>query len=257
MINPIEDKIIISTRPEYTEDKIYQALRKEGAQVFQLPMITLVENQLTENDMVLQQLDQYSRIVFTSHNGVKYFFKRYKELFGNYATPTHIKFAVFGRQTYMSMAKYGKNAEIASFGKTSKDLLEVLKTKCIPEERILLALGNLASELLEQGLSDYKVKRINIYQTKENTEFNSEQISRIVENRYDLVLFTSPSGFISFKSYFEKILDLSTIKIACIGETTFNAIKHAGLLPVVVANEPGAFGVTNSIKEYFNEKNNL
>ncbi len=252
MIKPLEGKILISTRPEYSEDKIGQALRKEGATVVQLPMIAITENNVRENEQELLNLDDYTRVIFTSQNGVKHFFEQFNQLHGHTKTPGHLKYAVYGSRTFMTLEKYGKNADIASFGNTSKDLLEVLKTKCTTEDHLLLAMGNLATDLLAEGLdSTCKTKRINVYKTIENRHFQKDQKARILEDRYDLILFTSPSGFISFKNYFEDKIELEKVKMACIGETTEKAVLAAGLQPQVVASEPGAYGMTKSILEYF------
>ena len=76
-------------------------------------------------------------------------------------------------------------------------------------------------------------------------------LHRIIEGNYDLMLFTSPSGFKSFLHHTAGTKDHSKLRIACLGPTTEKAILEEGLKPLVVASPSGKAGLIKVIENYF------
>ena len=78
-------------------------------------------------------------------------------------------------------------------------------------------------------------------------------MNRIRTGKYDLIIFTSPSGFNNFKSLISKNT-LQKIKIASIGTTTSMAINQSGINPKITASKPNSNQLIQDIIQYL--KNN-
>ena len=202
---PLKDKVIISTRPVDIHDDLPELLTKAGASVVSLPMIQIEQTQLSATEeQSLQTLDQYQWIIFTSKNGVVSFFKQMIETLGNTTLPTDLKIAVIGKNTAAELDYYGYAPYFTANENSSDGLLKELKEKHnLQNQNILLALGNLAGDKLETELSKANsVTRINTYQTVKPLAADSKILDAISTEKYDLIVFTSPSTFNNFCHFY-------------------------------------------------------
>ena len=250
---PLKDKVIISTRGIESGDSLSDSLRAKGANLISLPMIEVHSSKLesAEKEM-LNKLSYFDWIFFTSKNGVLNFFKQLSDLKGSTALPENIKIAVIGNRTASELDYYGYAPSFISQGNTSEDFLtEFYKTVNPKNQRILLSLGNLADDKLSNRLSkENEVNRINVYQTDKPKSVNDSVLDLIKHEKYDLIVFTSPSTFYNFCSFYEQD-KIQHLKMASIGSTTTKAIEEAGYSPVITAKMSNAEGLSDSITEYF------
>jgi uroporphyrinogen-III synthase len=149
--------------------------------------------------------------------------------------------------------KRGGNAHLISSGRTAEDLLVEIKREIQPTDKVLLALGELAEDKLETGLNGIcKTERINVYKTIDLEYTTNEIIDRIKEDKYDLILFTSPSGFRNFY----KIMLVNKIappfRMACIGTTTEKEMLKNNCQPVVVSPKSDAESFADEIEQFLN-----
>ncbi len=75
-------------------------------------------------------------------------------------------------------------------------------------------------------------------------------MNTIKKDQYDFILFTSPSTFENFSSYFSKN-ELQKIKIASIGSTTSSHITNLGYKPMVTAGKSNVEGLRDAILDYY------
>ncbi len=245
-------KTIINTRPKGSDDHIGSALKDLGAKVLNMPLIEIipvpVSNKAIQN---LTKNNTYQWLIFTSKNGVNHLFDQIN--FDARIKSLPFKTAVFGKRTAMALKKKGFKPDIVNLQNTSADLLNDLNHEINANDKLLLVLGILASDLLEDSLKlSVSVERLNVYNTIFTKSINDEILSTIEHDNYDLILFNSPSGFNSFKYHTNKTIDLDKLKIACIGPTTKEVILTEGLKPLVVAKPSGKKGLINEIENYFN-----
>ncbi len=250
-MKPLSGKIIISTRPKSNTDKISDILISKGAEIINFPMIEIEKSSLSIREKeLLHKIDYFNKIIFTSKNGVKYFFEHYKDITKK-PVSQKIKFATIGKNTALSLEKEGYKSHFINKGNNSPDFTENLKAFINVNENILLALGNLAKDILKESISNYaQVTRINFYNTIEPKSTDNTILEKILRKEYDLILFTSPSGFINFVNLCPQI-KIEDIKIACIGETTANSMKKYSIHPSVIAEKSNAEGIAESIINYF------
>ncbi len=247
----LDGKIIINTRPTGSEDLIGNALDKLGAVVLPMPLIETLQIPISQKlKLDITKNNTYQWLVFTSKNGIDSLFNQL-DLAGN--TPIlPFRTAVFGNRTAAALQDKGFEPDLLVQGSTSAELLVGLLPRLQPDENVLLTLGNLASSVLEDGLKpNFGVDRLDVYRTEFVQSVETKMLVRIAENNYDLVLFTSPSGFKSFMHHASDRVDLHNLKIACLGPTTEEAILNKGLIPLIVAKPSGKVGLLKGVEQYF------
>jgi uroporphyrinogen-III synthase len=251
MKQPLEHKLIISTRPLSDDDSIKTALVGKGAVVLDFPMIRIVTNELNaEIRTAFANINSYNWLLFTSKNGVDSFFR----LLRNYY-PENVcelpKIAVIGKTTASEVAKNGYKPEFISAGNTSEDFIAGLQSRITNNDKILLALGELADTKIEKILAAGNLTRINVYRTIGTDTNSAEMIQRIRRDEYDLLVFTSPSGFRNFVKVMDGNNCKNNFRIACIGKTTEKTVLSMGYTPLIVSAKSGGDFFSAEIENYF------
>ena len=258
LLNPqtelyLKDKTIISTRALEPGDSLPDILKSCGAKIRSLPMIEIAPSPL--DDQMIEQLSHLERfdwIFFTSKNGVINFFKHLVDVTGNTELPGSVKLAVIGYKTGLELEYYGYTSTMISDDSTSEQLLDLFYKQYTPENlHILLSLGNLADHTLSSRLSaENKVQRIDVYQTTKPAFADPGIIDLLKNDQYDLIIFTSPSTFNHFCSFYDRN-QVGKLRMVSIGSTTTKAIKEAGFEPVLTAVKSNAEGLKDAIIEYY------
>ena len=71
----------------------------------------------------LKNIESFNWVVFTSPNGLRYFFARLFELQNHYGLPEHLKIGVVGKKTAASLECYGTSASFINLGNTAEDFV--------------------------------------------------------------------------------------------------------------------------------------
>ena len=253
----LKDKIIISTRPLTEDDALKQYLSSRNSIFIDFPMIEIRPVELSEEiKTAFQYITEFNWIIFTSKNGVKHFIELLNNSKIDQKSIQSVKTAVIGIHTAEELKKNNIQPTFISKGNTSDDLLVELSSGIInKKDKVLLALGNLASDKLEKELGSHSVvKRINVYNTVETNNISLDVIEQVKLEMYDLVVFTSPSGFDHFINLFKGDHCLENLKIACIGKTTEKAIIEKGYKSLIVSSGLDGLTFAKGIEEYlYNE----
>lgn len=251
----LQDKIFISTRPEGQSDELALLFSGAGATFIEMPVVKIQPRSLTDSEKKsFLQPEQYQWIVFTSPNGVRYFFENFEEISGNQKLPESIRIAVVGSKTEKVLQSYGYQASFVNPGSTGEDFalsfIQQLKTTG-QKPAVLLALGNLARTVIEDQISNYAFcTRINLYETVSHNTRDEEIMQQIANDKYEMILFTSPSGIENFLKLAVNIKQ-EKIRMACIGETTAGAALKNNIAPLVVAKNSTAKGLFESVVNYY------
>jgi len=247
----LQEKIIINTRPDGVDDQIDVALKEIGVKVITMPLIEIIPMPISYNTKLdIVQNNGYQWVVFTSRNGVDLFFHQIEWNQDMLSLP--FKTAVFGERTALALQEKGYNPDLINVQNRAEDLSKELLPLLHPDEKVLLVLGNLASDMMQEQLRTIvHVDRLNVYRTTFVQSIHDDIVQRIVQNKYDMIIFTSPSGVQSFLHHIAGIINLRELKAACIGITTERALLKAGISPLVVANPSGKIGLIKGIEGYF------
>jgi uroporphyrinogen-III synthase len=247
----LSGKTIISTRPEVENDRIKSLLKAKGARVLDFPMIRTECVSLSDKlKSVLENIQDFDWIAFTSKNGVICFCQLLQQMGIDPKRLADKKFAVIGKATGETMQSSIGTAALISRGRTAEDLLQEIQPQIQQTDKVLLALAALADDKLRSGLKPLcDVTRINVYQTFDMDYDTHPALDSIAKNEYDLILFTSPSGYRNFHRITQK-LEINELKAACIGTTTEAEMRKLGASPLLVSPQSDADSFANEIEKY-------
>jgi uroporphyrinogen-III synthase len=236
----LSDKHIILTHNGSTD--AFKILKNLGATLYHYPMIDAVAS-LVDESFSLLDFDYY---VFTSVNGVKYFFNL------DAVRGKMINAICLGKKTKEALLINGIEPDFVSNECYADNLLaDLLHNKIVNNKKVLLVLGNLADNKIEEGLSSVcKVNRLNVYNTNLETSKN-HNITNLIQSIDTISVFTSPSSFQAFSNLY----DAGKTTLASIGKTTSEFISSSGFTADIIAEEQTYGGVSKAIINYYETKN--
>ena len=253
MSNLLRNKVFISTRPADQNKELKNLLEKEGAKLLEMPTINIQSNDLTgkEEDMLIH-INQFSWIVFTSPNGIRFFFQKLNEITGSYYLPSSIKLASVGKKTSRLLMEYGHEVTIENPGNTSEDLTEELLKAVNEEDSILFPEGDLARGVIADRLSETaSCETLVVYKNTIPTHINQNILTQIIKGKYDGIILTSPSGFNNLMTILNNKTETQKLKLICIGSTTASEVTLNGFKPVAIARMSSAEGIVEVILDIY------
>lgn len=237
----MQKKTVISTLRKDSEKLFSSFLHKLGLDVISFPMIKTECLAPKENDIGLyHSLERFNYLIFTSKNGVNCFFNNLIRLTKTASVPGNLNIISIGRATAHELLKYGCQAYFISEKNSAKEFLDELTNSIISAgDKALLALGNLASGILTDGINKVAyAKRTNVYQTVMPDDIDLHVVRQVKRNNADMIIFASPSAFNNFVRITDIPAGDQNIKIAAIGNTTADYIKGRGYIVHLVASRP-------------------
>lgn len=253
----LQGKVFISTVSVTKSVEIRNIFEPMGVTVVDFPMTEFVAvEQINSIQNAIRQIEKFHWIIFTSANGVTHFHRLLMETGKIPKIPSGIKIATVGVKTELELENAGRKADYSGSGNTAENLInELLEKESLQNCNILLPLGNLAPDTLHTRLSKIaNVTRIDVYKTVKTQVAANDTIERIKNNRYDLVLFTSPSGVDNFADAIGHENINHELRVASIGKVTTCAIEQHGLTCLVTAAKSTYEGLADEIVNYYTAK---
>lgn len=242
MSQALTNKTLILTHPLSGKSEAFcQLFRDQGANVFHFPMIKTVPLDFSTGD-----IQNYNYIIFTSRNGVNYFFNDSQIL--EDVKQSKIQIISIGKQTSLALKELNLDVSFTPKKFNSDDLINELEhTYKLENQSILIVQGDLAPNKIQDALSrQNSVKRINVYQTIIGNSQKQEIDNLCSKQAIDYCIFTSPSAFIGFEAEYKSCFSNST-KIVSIGPITTNKINELGYQVDITAEESTYQGIYKSI----------
>jgi len=250
-------KVVITRAKEQAED-FADLLKKYGAEPVYLPVIKVVPpKDYSPLDKALDNLNSYNWLIFTSVNGVKFFFRRLAEL--NLAIANFSgKIITIGPKTKEELTS--KNIKVESFPQEyrAEAIVELIKPLIRSGERVLLPRADIARKVLPEELKNLglDVTEVTAYETVKDKNNVDDFLKLLQEGEIDYITFTSSSTVRNFFALIEeKIADkeliklLKTLKIAAIGPITRETLRDFGIEPDLVAKDYTIEGLLEVIIE--------
>lgn len=230
---------ILVTR-EHSEG--FELLEELGAEIIEFPTIKIVPPMNYDDlDKSIDQIETYHWLIFTSRNGVKYFFQRFFEKERDIRDMKGIKICAIGTKTADEIRKYGLRIDlipeefkaeglIKSFVKAAEN---TSGSKALKGKKFLLPRAELAREIFPDKVRELggEIEVPVTYRTVK-PESHGKRLKRFLkEGKVSIATFTSASTFNNFLEIMGKDADelLKGIAIAAIGPVTAKAIEKAGL----------------------------
>ncbi|HET7580420.1 MAG TPA: uroporphyrinogen-III synthase [Bacillales bacterium] len=257
MARPLEGKRIMVTRAAGQAESFAQAIFERGGEPVMVPVIAFREpHDPGEIDTVLKELPSYNWIIFTSANGVQFFFQILRR--AGLEFPVGARTAVVGRKTLKKLEDFGVNADVVPDEYIAESLLHALKSRIGPGDKVLMPRGNLARKKLPEQLAalGFEVTDLTVYETVLNRDEQSKLIELLSEQPPDVITFTSSSTVINFLELLEgkRCSDLlEKAKMACIGPVTAETARDYGLIPEIVPDEYSTSGLLDAIEQFYED----
>ena len=236
----LSDKHIVLTHCGDTDS--FQSLKEYGATLHHFPMIDIVSN----SDVTPFNLSNFDYYIFTSKNGVNSFFNL------DFLKGETINAICLGEKTKEALTENGVESIFVSTESYVENLItELVENQMVNDKKVLLVLGNLADDRLENGLQNIcELNRLDIYSTTLETS-KKEVITTLVDTKNTLLVFTSPSSFQAFSNLY----NLDNTTMVSIGTTTSRYIKSKGFIAEIIADEQTYQGISKAIINHYETKN--
>ena len=231
-------KRIIVTRTREQASELVASLEENGASCYECATINIepVEDYYIL-DEAIERIDEYHWLLFTSLNGVKYFFRR---LFEKGLDARDLKgpdIGVVGKSTADLLLEYGINADLIPPVFTGEGLAESLLDQGVEGRNVLIPRAVEGRELLPETLrgGGAQVTIAPIYQNVPPEGRREELRAELESGEVDMVTFTSSSTVRNFLTMVdaadqEELERLMTgVSIAAIGPITAKTVSDSGL----------------------------
>ncbi len=249
---------IAATRAADQIRSLCAELNELGAEVIPFSVIGTKQIVPTHPLKEILSAKKYDWLLFTSENGVRYFFTLLELENLDARTLANMKIAAIGKGTAAKLHEFKINADFIPKEYTSEALL-----KEFPERENAAALsflrvkGDFRNDFLLDGLRELnaEVDTVEVYKIIK-TKPDENTINKILVDGCDAVTFTSQSTVNNFFDIFgkEKAKELFRRAIPfAIGPVTAEALKLHGIDNYITATPHTIDGIVATIKEYFTE----
>ena len=236
---------IVITRPREQAAEWRLKLEASGADVIELPLIQVKKDVNLETlAEVLGGFGSYEWVIFTSINGVKYFFEEFLRVHEDIRAFGLARIAVVGEATAAAVREFHLRVELQPKKASGEELAkELIARESMDSAKILVITGNQNREILVQKLEEDRaiVDCLAVYKTEE-TDLAGDPIAGDFRAKgADAMLFASPSAV---QSFFDQAGALKLSAKArrplagSIGSTTTATMKPLGLPVDFEAEKP-------------------
>jgi uroporphyrinogen III methyltransferase/synthase len=239
---PLMGRRIVVTRAREQASNLVHQLTEYGAECIQCPTIQVgPPPDWAGLDEAIQTLDQYDWIVFTSVNGVDFFFRRLFENGLDVRALGHVKTATIGPATADRLRTWGLKSDIIPQSYRAESVVEAFAATPVKGRNILLprameARSVLPVELTRMGAA---VNEVAAYETRQAENSASDLIARLTAGAIDMVTFTSSSTVKNFHRLLppERVNRLMEgVSVASIGPITSQTARDLGFSVTIEAD---------------------
>lgn len=234
-------------------------LERLGAKVLHAPMIEIKEPDSWQAlDESIHQLNLYDWVIFTSVNGVKFFFERLaKKRLEPLAKVSGASVCAIGLATAKALEKQDVKVDLIAADAHAEGLLQALlfytgNLQTLRGKRFLLPRARIARELLPVELSKLgaQVDVVEAYQNVMPEIADDSFLHLLKDGRIDVVTFTSSSTVHNFvamagRENLQTLLQHS--RIACIGPVTRGTAEEYELQNIIQPQNATAAALVEAI----------
>jgi uroporphyrinogen III methyltransferase/synthase len=253
---PLFGKRIVVTRARAQASDLIQLLSELGAECLEFPTIKVEPpTDWSPLDKALENIGDYSWLVFTSVNGVKFFFERLFALGKDVRILGHLHTAAIGPATAEKLMGFGLKSDIIPDSYRAEAVVAAFGRLDIAGQKILLPRAAEARPILPQELTmmEATVDEITVYHTRPVSDHADRLIEALDAKAIDMITFTSSSTVSNFKSLlpadrFPELIEAATI--ASIGPITTETAEKLGFKVHLTAEKFTIPGLVEAILNY-------
>lgn len=246
---------IVITRPRDQTAGWRQRLEAHGASVLELPLIAVKKDvNLQTLAEVLGEFGSYEWLIFTSANGVRYFFEEFIRVHEDIRALGLIRLAVVGEATAAAVRELHLRVDLQPKMASAEELAKALiERESMDSAKVLVVTGNRNREVLVDLLHEARtiVDRLVVYKTEE-ADLSADLVAKdFCAHGADAILFASPSAA---QSFFDQAAALKLGPQAkrplagSIGPSTTATMKQLGLPVDFEADEASLEALLEGLK---------
>lgn len=241
---PLSGRKILVTATEIIARPLAEHIRRLGGEPVVMSLIG-VKGQETSSIKAVLTSPGKRWLVFTSRNGVRFFFEQMKKERVDIRNLGDSRIAVMGAGTRKELENWGCYADLVPEQSCSESLAKALCTHAEPDEAICLFRAEEASDVLTKRLREKQYRVVDIPTYRTEIMWKKRELLREMLEDVDAVTFCSASAVSAFVQMTEGH-DLAA-KTICIGPVTAQAAKKAGLHIDKVAEQYDLEGLTEAL----------
>ena len=258
-LTPLQGRRIVLTRDKDGTSRLSARLGELGADVMEIPLLEVTAD--LEGDRaieVFKEFATYEWLVFTSRNGVRFFFEAFFRAYDDIRSLGFIRIAAVGKGTAEALTELHLRADLLAPRATSASLAEALSEQATLDNlKILVITGNRNREDLLEALWEQRaiVDTLRVYATGFRNLAGDSVAARFRAEGADAVIFASPSAVQAFGEQAEHLTLAAGARIPALmsfGPSTSEKMSKAGIPVAAEATDPGLDGMVDTIVRYFN-----
>jgi uroporphyrinogen III methyltransferase/synthase len=252
--DPLAGRTVLITRPQGRSEGLIRRLTALKACPVAWPTVAFE----TPSDpqrvrSAITALADYDWLVFTSHNGVEYFF-RAVDAMGDKDRHIPGKIASIGPATAATLTGRGVVAELVATDSRSEGLSAELCDRIGAGQRVLLIKPEASRDVIERAVRDRgsQLDAVAFYRNVPAPGVE-DLVRAIVDAEYDMAVFSSPSTFLNLSCHAQLnvtalLAALNRMGIVAIGPVTADALGSAGIQRVISATQPTDDGIIEALR---------
>ena len=195
---PLKGKKVFIPRSGKQGKELSERIVQLGGKPYCIPLIEFKEGKDPNGLQYLKSINQYDWVIFTSQNGVKFFFQQLGK--NNISLSPHTKIAAVGEKTKDAIQKHQLQVSFVPTLFSADDFVKEFDDQGLCLKNVLIPKGNLARDIIAKTLisKGCTVDEWIIYDTIFPRE-SKHKLESLLENvQLDYAFFTSPSTVYHF-----------------------------------------------------------
>lgn len=262
---PLAGRTIVITRAQKQADEFVGELERYGAEVMVCPTIEISALESYEIlDESIEHLYGYDWIIFTSVNGVDYFFSRLQALGHETSELDDVKVCAIGDATAEKLGDLHVHVDLIPDEFKAEGVFAALERFVggnggLNKLNVLIPRASVARDYLPKTLQEAgaRVDVVPAYQTSLPAGLDRGRVAAMLSGKADCIAFTSSSTVRNLGQLFDTH-DLSAalagVIVACIGDVTAVTAKEFGLTVKIQPKEFTTPALARAIAEYFADR---
>jgi len=252
---PLSGRRVVVTRTREQASALSERLGALGAEVIELPVIRITR-EISKQALadVMLEFGSYDWLVFTSGNGVRFFFDEFFRLFDDIRSLGVIRIACVGGGTGRQMTEdLHLRVECQPEKATAEALADALiGTGSLDSAKVLVITGNLNRDELVQKLEKARaiVDCLQVYKTEKTDPAATPAAADFRERGADAILFASASSAQSFAGHASALAPGPGARrpfAGSIGPQTSAMMRQCGIAVDFEAAKPGFDGLVDAL----------
>jgi uroporphyrinogen III methyltransferase/synthase len=264
---PLAGRTIVITRAQSQADEFVSELERYGADVVVCPTIEIRELESYERlDEAIDHLYGYDWLIFTSVNGVDYFFQRLKVSEREVSDLDELKVCAIGEATAVRLRQLHVHVDVIPEEFKAEGVFAALESfvggpDALRNLNVLIPRASVARDYLPKALEEAgaRVDVVPAYRTSLPENLDRGRVAAMLSGSADCIAFTSSSTVRNLAQLFDT-QDLSNalagIVIACIGNITATTATGYGLRVDIQPQQFTIPSLARAIADYFSSVEN-